>query len=149
MLVTRDSDLRQPRCCHHATPFAARRSWLSDGLFRPKDLRLDRHATRNFDALAVDPSIVLAKQGRDHRADIVGQAGPAQRRQIGNMLVDLRIVANHAAAEIGRDGAWRNDVDGDPARPEFFRHVLGEHFDSCLHRSVRGAARHDDAGEAC
>ncbi len=81
------------------------------------------HAARDLDALGVDPAIVVGKQRGDHRADVVGLADAAERRHVRDVLVHLRIVADHAAAEIGRDGARCDDVDGDPARPELLRQV--------------------------
>jgi hypothetical protein len=32
-------------------------------------------------------------------------------------------------------------------RPQFPSHIFGQHFDGPLHRTIRGAARHDDAGQ--
>jgi hypothetical protein len=63
--------------------------------------RLDRHAARDFDALGVDPAIVLGQQRRDHRADVVGQAGAAERRHVGDALVQFRIVAKIFIFHIG------------------------------------------------
>jgi hypothetical protein len=82
-------------------------------------LRLETHAARQFNALRIDPAIVLGKQGGDHGADVIGNASAAESRHIRNTLVDLRIVADHSAAEIGRHRSRRNCVDDDPAGAEF------------------------------
>src|SRR5690348_8783209 len=63
---------------------------------------LKRHAAGNFYALAVDPAIIFGQQRRDHRADVVRLTDAPKRGHVGNAFVDLGIVANHAAAEIGR-----------------------------------------------
>jgi len=62
------------------------------------------------------------------------------------LLVEFGIVTNHAAAEIGCDGAGRDDVDGDAARTQFLRQVTGEDLDGTLHGGIRGALRDNDAG---
>ena len=77
-------------------------------------LPLNRHATRNFDALGVDPAIVVGQQRRDHGADIVRQSGATERRHVGDSLVEFGIVANNTAAEIGGDGSGCNDVGATP-----------------------------------
>ncbi len=75
---------------------------------------LDGHAARDLDALRVDPPIVLGKQRRDHRSDVVGQPGTAQCRHLRDVFVDFRIIPHHAAAEIGSDGTRSDGVDRDP-----------------------------------
>ncbi|MET3597235.1 DNA-binding transcriptional LysR family regulator [Mesorhizobium shonense] len=41
--------------------------------------RSDIHAARHLDALRIDPAIVLREQRGDHRADVVGDTGAAER----------------------------------------------------------------------
>jgi hypothetical protein len=82
-------------------------------------MRLDRHAARGLDALGVDPAIVLGQQRGDHRADVVGQPGTPQRGHVGDTHVQIGIVPHDAAAEIGGDSTRSDDIDSDPARPQF------------------------------
>ena len=36
-------------------------------------MKLDHHAAGDFDALRIDPPVILRQEGGDHRADILGQ----------------------------------------------------------------------------
>ncbi len=102
----------------------------------------------DLDALGVDPAVGFRQQRGDHGADIIGHAGTAKRRHGGHPAVDFRIVAHHAAAEVGSDGARCDRVDGDAAGAEFVGHVARQHLDSALERAVGRGTRHGDAGKA-
>src|ERR1700723_244368 len=109
---------------------------------------LDGHAARGLNALGIAPAIVIGEQRSDHRADVIGHSDTPQRGHVGHTLVDFGIVPDHAAAKIGGYGTRCDDIDCYPARPQFFGHVLREHFDGPFHRTIRGAARKYDASEA-
>jgi len=100
------------------------------------ELPLQGHAARDLDPLAVDPAIVVGKQGRDHRADFLGPSGAAEGCHFRHALVDFRVVADHAAAEVGRDGAGRNGVDRDPARTQFLCQVACQDLNRPFHGGV-------------
>ena len=73
----------------------------------------EEHAARRLDALPVDPAALVRQQRRDEAADVVRHAGATQRGLRGDEGVDLRIVADRPAAEVGLDGAGRDRVDRD------------------------------------
>ena len=45
----------------------------------------------------------------------IRKASAAERRPFRHTLVQYRIVADHATAEVGRDSPWGNGIDRDPA----------------------------------
>src|SRR5690606_20531606 len=59
--------------------------------------RSDRLSARHLDALSVHPAMVLREERRNHRADIVGEAGTAEGGRFRDMSIHLRIVAHHTA----------------------------------------------------
>lgn len=67
--------------------------------------RSDILPARHLYALSGDPAVAVSQQARDHRADVVGQAHAAKRRQVGEARVHLGVVAHDAAAEVGLDRA--------------------------------------------
>ena len=98
--------------------------------------------------MRVDPAVVLGQQRGDGGADVVGQAGPAERGDAGDEGVDLLVVAHRAAAEIGFDRAGGDRVDRDAARPELLGEVARQHFDRALHRRIGRIAGQGEAREA-
>src|SRR5580704_13364984 len=110
---------------------------------------LDSQAARDLDALRIDPAIVLREQGSDHGTDVFGDAYASQGRHLRDVLVHFRIVSNDAAAEIGCNGAWSDNVDGNPAWSELLCHIFRQHFNRPLHRTMRRASNTDDAHSAC
>ncbi len=87
-----------------------------------RPIRSDQHPARDLDPLRVDPAIALGQQRCDGGADVVGQAGPTERRDAGDEGVHLLVVAHCAAAEVGFNRAGGDRVDRNAARSE----VLGE-----------------------
>jgi hypothetical protein len=69
-----------------------------------------------------------------------GLAHAAQSRHLRDAFVDLRIVANHAAAEISSDGSGGNGIDRNAAPAKFLCQITGQHLDRALHRCVRSAS---------
>jgi hypothetical protein len=102
-------------------------------------------ATRNLDALRIDPAIVLREQRCDHPTDVVGNTCSAQRCPCGHSFVHGRIVADNPAAEIRFRGTRSDNVDGNPSRSEFLRHIFRQHFNRPLYRAIRRASRRDEA----
>ena len=124
--------------------------WLggSAALLRRFALRLDQHTARDLDPLGIDPTILLGKQRRYHRADVIWQTSTPEGGHVRNTLVQVWIVANDAAAEIGGDGTRSDGVDGDPPRPRLLGQAAGENLDRALHRGIGGAWRDGDARKA-
>ena len=56
----------------------------------------------------------------NHRADVVGLAGAAECRHLGDLPVQLGIVADHAPAEVRLDRSRCDHVGRDPAQPSSF-----------------------------
>jgi len=108
----------------------------------------DALAAGHFDSLRVDPAVVLRKQACDHRPDVVWQAGAAEGGHVREQLVDVRVVADAAAAEIGLDRTGRHRVDRDAAPAQLLCHVAGEHLDRALHARIGGVAGKGRAGQA-
>src|SRR4249919_831520 len=98
----------------------------------------EENAAGDFDALAVDPAVLLREQRRDGAADVIREADAPERGLLGDSTVDLGAVADHAAAEVGLDRAGRHDIHRDAARTQFLRHVARQHFDAAFHRRVGG-----------
>lgn len=101
-----------------------------------------------LDALAVDPIAIVGQQRVDHARDVVGLAHAAQRDVRLHHLLELRIVADEAAAEIRFRRARRHDVDADFARAEFLGHVFGETFHGGFQRRVNRVARQHEPARA-
>src|ERR1700739_4834113 len=101
-----------------------------------------RHAAGHLDSLTVDPTILIREEPGDHRSDIVRHARPAKRGHLGNALVNLRIVTDHAAAEIRLDGAWSDDICGDAPRSEFFGQVTRQDLHCAFCRPISRAPRY-------
>src|ERR1700677_4922141 len=93
--------------------------------------------------------ILFREKRRDHRAEIFRETCPAQCCIFGNHLVDNRIVANDAAAEIGFHWAWCNDIDGGPAWSQLFCEMPRQHFDRSLYRRVDRPSGRGSASPRC
>jgi hypothetical protein len=78
-------------------------------------------AACDLDALRIDPAVVLRKQLGNHGTDVVGNTRSSQCCPFGHPFVDLRIVADDAAAEIRLRGTRSDHVNGNLSRPEFLR----------------------------
>src|SRR5436190_3276076 len=98
-------------------------------------------AAGGLDPLAGDPTVVVAEDRGDRRADVVGDGVAAERRVRGDRLLHRRGVADHAAAEVGGDRTRGDHVDADPARAEFGGEVTGGHLDRTLDRAVGDPVR--------
>jgi hypothetical protein len=102
----------------------------------------DPHTARNFDPLGVHPAIVIREKRRDHRSDIVGQAGRPNA-----VISATRLLASGLSRtmplKVSLDRARCNDVRGDPARTEFLGQIASQYLD----RSLRGAV-HRTAGQS-
>ncbi|EEF93629.1 hypothetical protein CATMIT_01739, partial [Catenibacterium mitsuokai DSM 15897] len=107
----------------------------------------NQHSAGSLDPLRIDPARRIRQQRRDQRPDVLGFAGAAERRMRGDHRVDLRIVADHAAAEVGLDRAGRERVGDDAALAEFAGEITGEHFDAALHHRVGRTARQRETGQ--
>lgn len=55
--------------------------------------------------------MVFGYQGGHHGANVLGQAGAAQRRHVADAPIHDGVVAHDACAEVGLDGPWRHDSD--------------------------------------
>lgn len=85
--------------------------------------RLQRLAAADLDALPVEPAHVVRQQGRDRCADVVRQPDPAERRRLGEHLIERLVVAHLAVRKIRLDGSGRHDVDPDLPVAELPGHV--------------------------
>ena len=72
---------------------------------------LKAHAAGDLDPLAVDPAIFFGKQRGDHLAAVIRLTDAAKRCHLRNALVDFGIIADHPAAEVGRDGAGGDSIE--------------------------------------
>ena len=109
---------------------------------------LKHHAAGHFNSLSIDPPILVREKRRDHGSDIVRHTRTSQRSHFRNALIDLGIVAYHAAAEVGLDCARSNDIRGDPARAEFFGQIASQNLDRSLGGSICGTAGQSNARES-
>ncbi len=109
--------------------------------------RSDRLAAGDFDSLRVHPAVVFGEEAGDHEADVIGKADATEGGEFGEGFVELGIVTDPAAAEIGLDGTGGDGIDGDAAPPEFLRHVNGEDFDGTFHGGIDRVAGIGKAGE--
>src|SRR5580658_10037874 len=66
------------------------------GNLPPQRLPSQIHAAGDLDALPVDPAVFLGEQRGDHRSDVVRETRAAEGCHVGDALVDLGIVADHA-----------------------------------------------------
>lgn len=80
--------------------------------------------------------------------DVLWPADPAQCCLRGNGRVQLFVVADLAAAEVGLDRARRHRIHGDTSRAQLLGSIAREHFDRSLHRGIRRAAWIREAGQA-
>lgn len=110
--------------------------------------RSDRLPAGDFDPLGVDPAVVFGEESGDHEADVIGNAHTTEGGDAGDMIVELRVVADGTTAEIGFDRTRRDGVDGDSATAEFFCEVDGEYFDRAFDSGVDRVAGQGEAGEA-
>src|SRR4051812_49035358 len=109
---------------------------------------LQMDAARDLDPLAREPVVLGTQQGGDRGADVVGDRDPAERRERGDVLADLGVVADEAVAEVGGDRAGGDHVRGDAPRAELDRHVAGERLDGGLDRTVGRALWARETSEA-
>src|SRR4051812_46238379 len=80
--------------------------------------------------LAVDPAAVRAGEKRDHARDVVGLAEALERRSLRELPDDL--VGLALQEQLGRGGARRDGVDGDPTPAELFGEDDRESLDARL-----------------
>jgi hypothetical protein len=107
-----------------------------------------QHAPGNLNPLSVDPAILGGEQRWDHWPDVIGHPGPTEGSHVSDHLVDSWIIANHSAAEIGSDGAWRDRVDGNSTSAKLFGQVTSQNFDCPLHRRIGGRFRNSNASKS-
>jgi hypothetical protein len=58
---------------------------------------LEQHAAGDLDALSVYPAVVIRKKSGDHGPNVIGQAGPSQRRHFGDALIHIGVVVTRLA----------------------------------------------------
>ena len=81
----------------------------------------------------------------DHAADVFRLAGAAQGGDAADHLVNLFVVADAPASEVGSDGTGGHHVGADFASPQLFRQVTGQYLGGCFGGTVSRGARHGDA----
>ena len=80
-----------------------------------KNIESDKHTTGRFNALCVDPAAVIGYQRGYDITDIVREPDTTEGCLRGNESINLLVISNPPATEIGFDGSRRQDVNSNAA----------------------------------